>query len=199
MSLLLSLIVLVGGAVCSLFFEDMRRAAVSVWVAGLGAGAVEMALGAEVLAVTQWILSSVALVVFILFSVTFGEYRSRSTEEVTTAPQGKPALESRAWRLARAFGPVLLGGAFMGVVFYGYLPLERRAASTMKVSLLGSFPGGDIRAVAQALLRENFVSLQIVALILLLVVVGAGVVSRPEGGKRVLPDASTRELGGADS
>ena len=40
--------------------------------------------------------------------------------------------------------------------------------------------GKELGAMAASLLRENFVALQIVAVLLLLVVVGAGMVSRLE-------------------
>ena len=181
MSLWLGLIIAVLASGLATLVKDMRRAALAVWVAGLGVGAVEMALGAEVLAVTQWILSSLALVVFVLFAVTFGEYQvSTKVPATRTDSEGMPAIEGRLWRWARQAGPALLGLAFTGVVYYGYYPLEKRAGRPW-ISVVGDpIQGTDLGAMAASLLRENFVALQIVAVLLLLVVVGAGMVSRLE-------------------
>lgn len=181
MSLWLGLAIAVIASGVATTVRDMRRAALAVWVAGLGVGSVEMSLGAEVLAVTQWVLSSVALVVFVLFAVTFGEYGLAKKESSKPhSVEGMPAIEGRLWRWARLSGPVLLGLAFTGIIYYGYLPLEKKAGRSWFASPVEAVRGTDLVAVATSLLRENFVAVQMVAVLLLLAVVGAGMVSRLE-------------------
>ena len=58
------------------FAGDIRRATLSLWVAGLAVGAVYLTLGAEVLAIVQWIVSTLVAVSFVFFSAMFGEYGS---------------------------------------------------------------------------------------------------------------------------
>jgi NADH:ubiquinone oxidoreductase subunit 6 (subunit J) len=191
MSLWIGLVLAVGGAALAVILRDIRRASLAVWVAGLGVGAIEMSLGAEALAVSQWVLSTVALVVFILFAVSFGEYRFDSEKKPAA---GAVLSEGRFWRLARVAGPALLGFAFMGVVVFGYVPLEKRGALPAPPQVAPA--ATDLGAIAGSLLRENFVALEAVGLLLFLTLVGAGMVARPE---RLQPEDEARSSLGRDN
>ena len=186
MSLIIGLLFAVGGSALAVLLRDIRRAALAVWVAGLGVGAVEMSLGAEALAVSQWILSTVAVVTFVLFAVSFGEYRFDQAEKATA---GAVAPEGRFWTVARAAGPALLGFAFMGVIVFGYAPLEKRGGLPAPAQAVPA--ATDLGAIAGSLLHENFVALEAVALLLFLTLVGAGMVARPEKVAAEEPTDST--------
>src|ERR1700756_4739407 len=56
------------------FVNHTRRAILSLWVAGLGVGAMYLTIGAEFLAIIQWIVSTLVTISFIFFAVMFGEY-----------------------------------------------------------------------------------------------------------------------------
>lgn len=141
--------------------ENMRRAALALWLAGLGMGGMYLTLGAETLAVIQWILSTLGAISFIFFAVTFGEYSGKSGE---------------ADRKRVLF--TLLGGAiglsFAAVIFLG---VGRLPGSAFALPAQGN----DLGALGRALAQDHLLSLEVLALTLFLILVGGGVVARPEG------------------
>jgi len=154
------------------FVEDIRRAVLALWVAGLGIGAVYLTVGAETLAIVQWIVSTLVAISFVFFSVMFGEY----VREVA-APK-KPADPKRLAPLALG---TLIGLAFVWVIWLG-------VREQLDVSLLmpvagesgGSVGGNDLLALGRALADRHLLSLEVLALTLFLVLVGGGVIARPD-------------------
>ncbi|MGZ3698551.1 MAG: hypothetical protein ACXWP5_10475, partial [Bdellovibrionota bacterium] len=56
---------------------NIRRAALALWVASLGVGGIYLTMGAELLAVIQWVVSTLVAISFVFFSVMFGEYHQK--------------------------------------------------------------------------------------------------------------------------
>jgi NADH:ubiquinone oxidoreductase subunit 6 (subunit J) len=160
--------VCIAGALAATFLSDIRLAALALWVVGLAAGGLYLFLGAELLCVLQWIVATLACASLIFYSVMFGEYRQ------------KDPLPLRR-RLASALMPVVAGVVLMVVFWMG----------SRSFGLLGSFSPAqfdalitahavDLLAIGRQLAKNNFLALEILALILFLIVIGAGVIGRPE-------------------
>jgi NADH:ubiquinone oxidoreductase subunit 6 (subunit J) len=145
-------------AVVATFVGDIKRSVLALWIAGLGVGGLYLSLGAELLAITQWIVATLVAISFIFYAVMFGEYGF-----VDPRPLSR--------KIASALMPLTVGGAFAGVLWVGIRHLEPRfpAQGTERIASLG-----------KALAGSHLLSLEVLALTLLLVVVGSGVVARPE-------------------
>jgi NADH:ubiquinone oxidoreductase subunit 6 (subunit J) len=151
-------IICLGAATLAAFLGDIRRSTLALWIAGLGVGGVYLALGAELLAIVQWIVSTVVAISFIFYSVMFGEYG---------VADDRPASR----RALAAVMPLLLGLGFTFVIWLG----------TQDLSAPEPVSGGaDLAKLGRVLIGEQFLSLQVLGLMLFLLVVGSGVIARPE-------------------
>lgn len=133
--------------------DQLRVSALALWVCGLGVGGVYISLGAEFLAVLQWIVSSLVGIGFVLYSLLFGK------EE-----------EKRDWlKTVPAF--------LIGLVFIFAISL----VSSDLTGKPNSNPDSvTIVELGKNLVSGEFVSLIILSLTLLMTVIGSGVVSRPD-------------------
>ena len=149
-----------GAAAVATFVNDLHRAVLSLWVAGLGVGAVYLTLGAELLAIVQWIISTLVVISFVFYSVMFGEFGRTSNES-------QPARNK-----VKMFLGLLAGLAFAGLIGLGVGQFPKE--------LLGqSAEGTDLASVGKVMMDEHFLSLEVLALMLFLVLIGGGVVARP--------------------
>ena len=153
----------VGAAAAATFFLDIRRAALSLWLVGLSIGGLYLALGAEALAVIQWILSTLGVMCFLFHAVMFGEYAN---------PQPFTLSE----RISRAIGPLLAGGAVAAIVYFGFSGQR----IMMDVSTDKTFEMQSLQALGKELVEKHLLSVEVLALTLFLVVVGVGIVARAE-------------------
>jgi NADH:ubiquinone oxidoreductase subunit 6 (subunit J) len=144
------------------FVNDMRRAILSLWVAGLGVGAMYLTIGAEFLAIVQWIASTLVTIAFLFFAVMFGEYHS------------SPVVKNETGLLMKILS-VGLGTAFAGLIWLGSHELEILPQSDTSA-------GSDLAMVGRVLTQDNLLSLEVLALTLFLVLVGGGVIARSERG-----------------
>jgi NADH:ubiquinone oxidoreductase subunit 6 (subunit J) len=126
-------------------------------------GGLYLALGAETLAIIQWILSTLGVMAFLFHAVMFGEYAN---------PQPLSIVE----RVSRAVGPLLAGGAISTIIYVGFSGLKGmdEALSTR------DFPLQSLEHVGKVLVEKHLLSVEVLALTLFLVVVGVGVVARAE-------------------
>lgn len=145
------------------FVNHMRRAILALWVAGLGVGAMYLTVGAEFLAIIQWIISTLVTISFVFFSVMFGEYN---------APKEKEQKKNR-WILTVL--SLFLGAGFAAIIWLG-------AGNLPEAGLIEPAQPSDLNLVGKVLTQDNLLSLEVLALTLFLVLVGGGVVSRSEGG-----------------
>ncbi len=148
------------------FVTNMRLAILALWVAGLGVGAVYLTLGAELLAIVQWIVSTLVTIAFIFFAVMFGEYRDSQEKDSEGSQKSKTKIVFTTLSL-------LLGAAFALVIWNGSndLPASNRMSVPMPV---------DLGVMGKILTQENLLSLEVLALTLFLVLIGGGVVARLE-------------------
>jgi NADH:ubiquinone oxidoreductase subunit 6 (subunit J) len=149
-----------GGAAC--FVADIKRAVLSLWVAGLAVGGIYLSVGAELLAVVQWIVATIVAMSFIFYSVMFGEYGKRDP---------RPLLEKAKGLIL----PLLIGVAFVGILaITGQLTnSEIQPAATPAA-------GQSLLDLGRRLASEHLLSLEVLGLSLFLVIVGSGVIARPE-------------------
>lgn len=145
------------------FLLDIRRAALSLWLTGLFIGGLYLALGAEVLAMIQWILSTLSVMCFLFHAVMFGEYAN-------------PQPLSRLDRIAGAIAPLLAGAAFTSIIYLGF---SSRREGTPELSS-GDFPLQSLEQVGKELVEKHLLSVEVLSLTLFLVVVGVGVIARAE-------------------
>jgi NADH:ubiquinone oxidoreductase subunit 6 (subunit J) len=145
------------------FAGDVRVSILALGLAGLAAGGLHLSLGAELLAVIQWIVSTLITLALLTYSVTYGEF-------------GVQDARKKSQRAIDALFPVLLGGTLTGVIWLGtrHLPI----AGVVEVG-----PPEGIAKVGRALLDGHILSLELLAVLLLLVIVGSGVLSRPDRGE----------------
>lgn len=153
-----------GAALMATFASNIKRAILALWVVGLGIGAVYLTVGAEFLAIIQCMVSTLVTISLIFFSVMFGEYQ--------THPE-TPAKRLTSVDILRTVLSLLLGTGFAGVIWLGVKDLPQEV-------LTQSGSGNDLGALGRALTQDNLLSLEVLALILFLVLVGGGVIARLE-------------------
>lgn len=154
-----SVVTLAAGAFAA-FTTDLRRSVLSLWIAGLGAGGVYLSLHAEFLAIAQWIISTLAAISFLFYSVQFGEYGG-------TFPQ---SLRQRARALAL---PVLAGAAFCWTIWSAGSALPQATEGGRRALQ-------DVDTLGALLSYEHLPALEVLAILLFLVIIGSGVLARPQ-------------------
>src|SRR5262245_19689582 len=107
----ISAAVALAAALAATFVGDVRKAILALWIAGIGVGGLYLSIGAELLAVVQWVISTLVAIAFIFYGVMYGELG---------APDSRPIGK----RLTEAVLPVLIGGSFAGVVWLGMRALQ---------------------------------------------------------------------------
>jgi NADH:ubiquinone oxidoreductase subunit 6 (subunit J) len=154
-----AVLTVLSAAVAS-FAPDLKRSNLALWLAGLSAGALYLTLGAELLAIVQWIVSTLVAISLLFFSSMYGISRE--------LPEGTGY--KRALKIAL---PLLLGLLFAVIIWHGagFLDVESVTSPTQ---------GNDLKALGTELTGRHLFSLEVLALTLFLVLVGGGVVARPE-------------------
>ena len=150
----------VAAALIATFGQNMRSAVLALWVAGLGVGGIYLTIGAEFLAIVQWIVSTLLTITFVFFAVMFGEYHSAQIQRT-----------KQEWVLVLL--STLSGIGFSFVIWLGSKELS------FDPSILKN-NGIELKVLGQILIEKNFISLEVLALTLFLVLVGGGVVARFE-------------------
>ena len=153
-----------SAALIATFVRQMRRAILALWVASLGIGGLYLTLGAEFLAIVQWVMSTLTTISFIFFSVLFGEYNT---------PPGRTDRTGRK-DILRTVLSIVLGCGFTAIIWLG-------AQSLPEGSLLFPSHAADVAVLGRTLTQDHLLSLEVLALTLFLVLVGGGVVARSEG------------------
>jgi NADH:ubiquinone oxidoreductase subunit 6 (subunit J) len=158
-----------GGAAAAATVANMRTATLSFWIASLAVGGVYLTLGAETLAVIQWIVCTLAAISFIFFAAMFGEFDDATSEPRTKAT---PRTFDRGQVVALGLA-ALIGIAFVVVIRIG-------AADLTESSLVIPNQGNDLLALGHVLTTNHLLSLEVLGMTLLLILVGGGVIARPE-------------------
>jgi len=152
-------VVLVAASVFATFSKNIRSSILALWICGLGTGAFYLTVGTELLAIVQWIVATIVAISFIFFAVTFGEYSKADN------PTGGRST------LFTILG-VSIGILLPALLWLGLGPTPDSA--------LGSpADASDLGAIGTKLVSENFLSLEILGVSLLVAIVGGGVIARP--------------------
>jgi NADH:ubiquinone oxidoreductase subunit 6 (subunit J) len=165
--------VTLGAAAWAALAPDIRRAVLALWVAGLAAGGLYLTLGSELLAIVQWIVSTVTAISFLFFSVVFGQFR---------------AVE-RPGRWARTGLAALAGFAVAALLGWAAVRMGHDPAPEEVTRLV---PGSDLVSLGKVFTGEHFLSLEILGVLMFMVLVGAGVLARPD---RAGPKGDNAEVG----
>lgn len=146
-------------AVFTCLCRRLRPGLLGLWGVGLAMGAVYLSVGAEALAVIQWVVSTAGALSTVFFVVMFDE-------------PGAPTRESR----------VRLGlGLLLGL---GFCLVVGLAVSRLSAPPAFEAAGGarDLAGVGDILAENQLLSAEILGLTLLLALVGGGVVARSNRG-----------------
>ncbi len=138
---------------------------VFLWVSGLLAGALFLDLGYEVLAVFQWIISTLMGLLGLFYFNLLGELDSSSSQRSTSLNALRPLLLK-----------ILTAGLFAVFVYLGTQSAMRSVGVEERT---GEILGG-ISRLGEELAKEQFLSGQMIGLAILLLVIGTGVIVRPE-------------------
>lgn len=143
----------IGSGVLASLSSNMRRVALSLWVCGLSTGGIFLSLGAEFIAVFQWIVSTLIGISFVFYLVLFG---SEKTE----------------WRWSQVAPSLVFGVLFLTIMWFGIRQVPSR--------FIYSENAGGLAKLGETLVSKHLLSVEILGVIVFLVVIGIGVVSRPE-------------------
>jgi NADH:ubiquinone oxidoreductase subunit 6 (subunit J) len=150
-------ILVVASALIAAMSEDARRVVLALWICGMSLGGIFLSFGAEVLAMVQWIVATLSGISLLFFSSMFGELgaqgKKRSTFDLLQASMLGIALV-----------------AVLGIAFSKFSPDINAGTQT----------GQEIHALGLLLSQKHFISLEVLGVTLLLVLVGGGVLARPE-------------------
>lgn len=137
--------------------QNKRTAILALWMVGVWIGAAFLSVGAEFLALVQWISSTVIVLSFVFFALMFGEFE---------APKA-PAKGGVPWILAVP-------------VAASWLTLIGVAASGLGSDLAAESTAQPLVEMGRQLLSEHWVAIEVLGILLFLSIVGAGVVARPD-------------------
>jgi NADH:ubiquinone oxidoreductase subunit 6 (subunit J) len=154
----------VAAAVLATFVSDVRRAVIALWLCGLGMGGIFLSVGAELLAITQWIVSTLVVISFIFYAVMFGEFGVSDERPLKARLQGLVM-------------PLIAGAAFAAAAWIGAGMLHGDVTAIEAPTTTSGSPTAE---VGRRLTEENWLSLEVLGLTLFLVIVGSGIVARPE-------------------
>ena len=155
--------IMLAAALVATFATDFRFAIFALWLCGCGVGGLFLSLGAELLAIIQWIVSTLLAVSFVFHAITFGEY-------------GKKDERPRMKKFIAALLPSVAGASFVGIIWLGTQQLPMSKFET-EFAIPSS---GNLAALGQSLVENHLPSLELLGLTLFLVIVGSGVVARLE-------------------
>jgi NADH:ubiquinone oxidoreductase subunit 6 (subunit J) len=156
-----------GAALTATVVTSMQRAILSLWIAGLAMGCLFLTLGAETIAILQWIISTLVAISLFFFAVMFGEYE-RETKS--------PTLFNRKFIVSMILATAL-GAAFAFIIYLGANELSGGPAITTNQV-------NDLASLGKVIVENHIVSLEVLGLTLFLVLVGGGVVARPEATEK---------------
>ena len=154
------------GGVMATYAGSTRRSILSLWITGLSLGGILLSLGAETLAIIQWILSTLVAISLVFFSTVFGEYP-------TSTSSSRKVKNSISMGLATCAALSVVGGFTFGI----YPMLERNPTLDPEAVRLM----GDLVALGQYIAERKIVAIEVLALSLFVVIVGGGSIARPEG------------------
>lgn len=142
----------VGSALGATLSENLRLATLFLWLAGIGVGGVYLSLGAELLAIVQWIVATLVGISLLFHSIMFGVRKG-----------GVP------WtRLALA---LVVAGGFVAALLPGMAGLSAGGGGATDASGLSS--------IGARLAGRGLLALEGLGLTLFLGIMGAGILSRP--------------------
>jgi NADH:ubiquinone oxidoreductase subunit 6 (subunit J) len=167
-SLIFSAIAL-SAALTATLVRGMRRAILSLWITGLAMGCLFLTMGAEALAILQWIISTLVAISLIFFAVMFGEYEQDEKQTISLSSIRK--FDRR--NVVLMVIAILFGAAFSAIIYLGAGELSGNAIPAPS-------QGNDLTSLGKILVENHMLSLEVLALTLFLVLVGGGVVARPE-------------------
>jgi NADH:ubiquinone oxidoreductase subunit 6 (subunit J) len=171
--------IVLGAALTATVVQGMRQAILSLWIAGLAMGCIFLTVGAETLAVLQWIISTLVAIALFFFAVMFGEYESQQRENRSL----RQMLNRKA--IVSTLIATAVGAAFAAIIYLG-------AADLPGGQIPAPAAGNDLASLGRVMVENHIITLEVLALTLFLILVGGGVVARPETGDK---DASTQSGG----
>jgi NADH:ubiquinone oxidoreductase subunit 6 (subunit J) len=163
-------------ALVAALYRDARRVVLALWVCGMCFGAIFLSFGAEMLAVVQWIVTTLVGISLLFFSSMFGELGSKEISEIKSRKENFDLLQA-----------AMVGLAFIGILGVSLLRFKPDAEWLSHLTAgatSGPSNGQDLQALGQLLTERHFISLEVFGVTLLLVLVGGGVLARPEGVKK---------------
>lgn len=171
-----------GGALTATVVQGMRRATLALWITGLAMGCLFLTMGAETLAILQWIISTLVAIALFFFAVMFGEYESEKCEHV-------PFYKTLNRKMvASGIIATVVGLAFAAIIYLGAsdFPVSQTPAPAQ---------GNDLASLGKVMVENHILTLEVLALTLFLVLVGGGVVARPESAENN-PTSTSGSSGG---
>jgi NADH:ubiquinone oxidoreductase subunit 6 (subunit J) len=156
-------VIALGAALTATVVTSMQRAILSLWIAGLAMGCLFLTLGAETIAILQWIISTLVAIALFFFAVMFGEYERETKNQ---------SLFNRKFIVSMILATVL-GAAFAFIIYLG-------ASEFPSGQILTTNQVNDLSSLGKVIVENHIVSLEVLGLTLFLVLVGGGVVARPE-------------------
>ncbi len=150
----------VASALFAIFAINASLSALLLWVAGLAVGGIFLSAGAELLAVTQWIVSTVGAIAFMFFSLLFGEYWGVTEERFSK-------------KAVRAI-PALTLGAVFAIIFW----LAVRDLVPHSDDLVSKGP--TLLEIGKAMVGKYLMAFEVFVGALFCVLIGVGVVARPD-------------------
>ncbi len=141
------------------FSADIYVAILALWLAGTSVGAIYLILDFETLAMIQWLSCTLIALGFVFFAVLFGEYRSSPSRS-----------------LGKRWGIPLIS-LVLGI---GFSALSWFSASFSPLNEDRSAVGPETNAAefSMSLVNQHGVSLTLLALMLFVTLIGAGIVAR---------------------
>jgi NADH:ubiquinone oxidoreductase subunit 6 (subunit J) len=152
LTLIISAVIAVFGALAAALTSDVRSSGLAIWVCGVAMGSIFLATGSEFVAVVQWISSTLIALGFVLYSVAFG-------------------VDDRRPEVLKVLLGLLVGGAFVGCLAYAL----RESSVAVEVTTRGS----DLSEFGRVVFTKYALVLEMVAVTFLLVSLGMGVLARP--------------------
>ncbi|OFZ79916.1 MAG: hypothetical protein A2583_06545 [Bdellovibrionales bacterium RIFOXYD1_FULL_53_11] len=157
--------VAMAAALLAMFAPGMRLVAMALWCVGAAVAGIFLVLGAEFLAIIQVIISTMVALSHVFYSSTFGEYE----KEDTRTPGN---------RVVSLILPAAAGAGLSASLWFGLRQLPGMDAMMMPEGALKA--DQSLARIGKALAEDHSLGLEVLAVSLFVVIIGAGVAGRRE-------------------
>lgn len=141
--------------------KKFKTSTLALWLGGMGLGVLYLVLGSEMLAITQWFFATTTTLVIFTYALVMGDELRQSAPRI-------PRMQWREWIL-----PLCGASSFAGILAIGLHDFEQWTFDISREPI-------SVAQFGAQLVSHHPMVLLVLGFEILLTLIGAGVISRPD-------------------